>query len=252
MKLGVYQCRAAATQDEKLAGLEKHMAGQHCNLVLCPELFATGYDQKADYGKLAEAPTGTFAKRMAGLAILHGTALAWGYAERGEDGVYNSAALIGPEGQMLANHRKRLASPQSFEVEAFGLGEAVTFAEVGGVRVAMIICYEVEFPESLRQAALGGAQLVLVPTALGADWGFVAEKVVPTRAFENGIYIGYADHAGELHGLGFYGGGRIVAPDGEVSAVPVGEEGFVTIDIDLDRVEAAQARLPYLVDSRKL
>ncbi|MEQ8291814.1 MAG: nitrilase-related carbon-nitrogen hydrolase [Roseovarius sp.] len=252
MKLGVYQCRAGATQDEKLAGLEKHMAGQHCNLVLCPELFATGYDQKADYGKLAEAPTGPFAKRMAGLAILHGTALAWGYAEKGQDSVYNSAALIGAEGQLIANHRKRLASPQSFEVEAFGLGEAVTFAEVGGVRVAMIICYEVEFPESLRQAAQGGAQLVLVPTALGRDWGIVAEKVVPTRAFENGIYIGYADHAGELHGLGFYGGGRIVAPDGEVSAVPVGEEGFVTIDIDLDRVAAAQARLPYLADCRKL
>ncbi len=252
MKLGVYQCRADGTTEERLDGLDRHMAGQGCDLVLCPELFATGYDQTADFDRLAETPDGPFGQKMADLAILHDTALAWGYAERTPHALYNSAALVGPDGALIANHRKRLCSPQSFEVRTFALGDAVTFANLAGVRLAMIICYEVEFPESLRQAADGGAHLVLVPTALGADWGVVAEKMVPTRAFENGVYLAYADQAGTCGGLGFYGGSRIVAPDGAETAVEVGAEGFITTELDHNRVARAQARLPYLTDCRKL
>ena len=252
MKLGVYQGRADATRDERLAGLARHVAGQGCDLVLCPELFATGYDQTAEFDALAEAPDGPFGQEMAALARAHGTAMAWGYAERGAGKLHNSAALIGADGALIANHRKRICAPQSFEARVFATGDAVTFAELRGIRLAIVICYEVEFPETLRQAAQGGAQLVLAPTALGAEWGVVAEKMVPTRAFENGIYLAYADHAGQAGGLGFYGGSRIVAPDGEETCVTVGAEGFAAARIDLARVEAAQARLPYLVDCRKL
>ncbi len=253
MRLGVYQCPAdGGSAEQRVAGLRRRMAGQDLDLVLCPELFATGYDPAADYDALAEAPDGPFGQRMAELARMTGVAVAYGYPERGEDGVYNSAALIGTDGALLANHRKRLQSPQSFEERAFLNGPEVTVADVAGLRVAMIICYEVEFPESLRQAARGGAQLVLVPTALGAAWGVVAEKVVPTRAFENGVWLAYADHAGALGDTGFYGGSRIVAPDGEETAAPVGKESFVIAEVDAGRVRAAQARLPYLRDCLKL
>lgn len=252
MKLGVYQCRAGGTAEDRIAGLERHMAGQGCDLVLCPELFATGYDPMADYERRAEPADGPFGQRMAELARRHGAALAWGYAERAPGALYNSAALIGADGTLIANHRKRLFSPQSFEARTFALGGAVTFADLGGFRLATIICYEVEFPESLRQAAQGGAHLVLVPTALGADWGMVAEKMVPTRAFENGVYLAYADHAGSCGGLAFYGGSRIVAPDGAETAVTVGAEGFATAALGRDRVARAQARLPYLTDCRAL
>lgn len=250
MRLGVYQCDAAVTcAQARLAALESHIEGRGLDLVLCPELFATGYDANTDYAGLAEAPDGPFAQRMASLARKHGVALAWGYPERGEGVVYNSAALIGADGALIANHRKRLASPGSFEERAFANGNRITFAEVAGTRLAMIICYEVEFPESLRQAARGGAQLVLVPTALGGDWGFVAEKMVPTRAFENGVYVAYADNAGALGGLTFYGGSRIVAPDGCETVAETGRESLVCAETEPERVAAAQARLPFLRDS---
>ena len=253
MKLGVYQSPAdAGTTADRIAGLKRVLEGQRLDLVLCPELFATGYDPSADYSELAESSDGPFAKAIADLAKATGTALVYGYPERGNEGVYNSAALIGKDGELLANHRKRLQSPQSFEERAFLNGDAVTFADIHGMRVAMIICYEVEFPESLRQAASGGAQLVLVPTALGADWGIVAEKVVPTRAFENGIWLAYADHAGALRGTGFFGGSRIVAPDGEETVAPIGYESLIKADIDLDRVRKAQSRLPYFRDRKCL
>lgn len=232
--------------------LESQLAGRGCDLVLCPELFATGYDRMAHYEDLAEAPDGPFGRKMAELARAHGVALAYGYAERDADGLYNSAALLGPDGVLLANHRKRLPSPHSFEERSFATGDAVTFADLGDIRLAIIICYEVEFPESVRQAARGGAQLVLVPTALGREWGVVAEKMVATRAFENGVWLAYADHAGAQGDLRFFGGSRIVSPLGQETCCTVGEEDFAVASIDTRSVQRAQERLPYLRDSERL
>lgn len=252
MKLGVYQCSGQGTPNEKLVALEQALAGNALDLVLCPELFMTGYDQHADYPVLAETPEGPFAGRMAALAQAHGTAIAYGYPEADNGAVYNSAALIGADGVLLANHRKRLASPGSFEERAFANGPEVTFADLGQWRLAMVICYEVEFPESIRQAVRGGADLVLVPTALGADWGVVSECVVPARAFENGVWMAYSDQTGEQAGLAFYGGSRVVGPFGDTVVQAGTEETLLVAEIDRDRVEAARTRLPYLRDCVKL
>lgn len=252
MKLGVFQCAASADgPQERLSALSSHLEGQALDLLLCPELFLSGYAEMParDW---AEPQGGPFARKIAALAQMHGTAIAFGYPERVGDTLYNAAALYDAGGRLIANHRKRLPSPGSFEVETFARGPSVTFADLGDWRVAMVICYEVEFPESLRQAAQGGAQLVLVPTALGAGWGVVAEKLVPTRAFENGVWLAYADHVGRYHGLDFFGGSRIVAPDGAEVAVAGPQVALIAAGIDQEMVRRMQARLPYLTDCKEL
>ena len=253
MKLGVYQCIAAGRSPaERLKILEEHLDGQELDLLVCPELFMSGYNVGTEIKRLAEVADGTFGRKMAALAQRHGCAIAYGYPEQADGKIYNSAALYDAGGALLANHRKQLPSPGSFEETAFARGDTLTFADLGTWRVAIIICYEVEFPEILRQAALGGAHLVLVPTALGADWGMVAETIVPARAFENGIYLTYADHAGDENGAAYFGGSRIVAPDGAVIAVADQDEVLISADISLDKVHAMQKRLPYLRDCKEL
>lgn len=253
MRLGVYQCNAAGRcPEERLQALESHLLGKEIDLVVCPELFLSGYNVGPLIDRMAEPSGGPFGCKIAKLAQRHGCAIAYGYPERADGKIYNAAALYNSQGVLLANHRKRLPSPGSFEEAAFGRGEQVTFATVGGWRIAMIICYEVEFPESVRQAAQGGARLVLVPTALGADWGVVAEKVVPTRAFENGIWLAYADHAGEENGAVFFGGSRIVAPDGSEVAVAGKGEEMIAAELDITLSVKMQSRLPYLRDCREL
>src|SRR3546814_17548022 len=67
-----------------------------------------------------------------------------------------------------------------------------------GVRLGFLICYDVEFPENVRRLARAGAELILVPTALpqGPFAAFIATSVVPVRAFENQVFVVYADHVG--------------------------------------------------------
>ena len=74
---------------------------------------------------------------------------------------------------------------------------------------------------------------------------------MPTRAFENGIWLAYANHAGQENGLEYLGGSKIVAPDGVIEADAGAGAELISTVIDPARVTAAQQRLPYLRDRDK-
>jgi len=222
------------------------------DLVVCPELFASGYNVGDKLIACAETENGPSYQAFAALARQHDTAFCYGYPQRSGDKIYNAAAFIGADGELLANHRKQLNSPGSFEEDYFTPGIGTTALHYGGINIAVLICYEVEFPESVRNAAITGADLIVVPTALVDQWDVVASKVVPTRAFENGIWIAYANHAGDENGFNYLGRSRIVAPDGNTIVDAGTEENLISAEIDLQKVKAARTRLPYLRDFGKL
>ena len=253
MQLGVFQCAGGGlTVDQRLARLEQFIGDSptRLDLVLCPELFASGYNVGEQLRELAEPADGPLRRRIGGIARKLGTALVYGYPERGDGCLYNSAALVSADGELVANHRKRLNSPGSFEEDYFTPGEQATLVNYRGLRMALLICYEVEFPESVRQVAAAGAQLVLAPTALVDQWDVVASRVVPARAFENGVWLAYANHAGHENGFDYLGGSKIVAPDGTIEADAGDRESLISTRVDAARVDAAQQRLPYLRDRR--
>lgn len=249
MKLAIFQSAGdALTPEARLKMLEKAITGHSLDLVLCPELFMSGYNIGAACRALAEPSDGPFQAQVAALAIKHDTAIAYGYPEAAGDVIYNALQLISSTGQSLANHRKRVPAPHSFEEELFAPGTGPTSIQMGGLKIGLAICYEVEFPETLRQAARDNVDLMLAPTALGRDWAVVAEKMIPTRALENGMWLAYANHAGSENGLEYLGGSRIVAPDGQEAAVAGSGQSLIQARIDKADVTRMRARLPYLRD----
>ncbi len=251
MRLAVFQCKAGGLdQAQRLAALRRAIgeAGEpRAGLIVCPELFMSGYNVGEAITRLAETPEGPFAAAVAALARETGTAICYGYPECGGEAIYNSAACFGPDGALIANHRK-LVIPPGVEPDYFSPGEQPTLFDLGGLRFAILICYDAEFPEPARHAALAGAHCLLVPTALRDMWGVVAQRVMPTRAFENGTYLAYANHAGVEGDHAYLGASCISSPVGE-DLVRAGEgEEVIAATIDPARVAAAQARLPYLRD----
>ena len=111
-----------------------------------------------------------------------------------------------------------------------------------------MICYDVEFPEFVRAAALAGAHLVAVPTAQMAPFSFIADDVVRVRAWENQIYVAYANHHGSGATLTYVGRSSIVAPDATVLDAIVDGEGLIYATVDPAVVGLAQAQNPYLKD----
>ncbi|MFZ7091759.1 carbon-nitrogen hydrolase family protein [Primorskyibacter sp. 2E233] len=223
------------------------VAAEGVDLLVLPELFASGYNIGDQVVLRAEAADGPIAQTISALAKAHGVAIHYGFAEMDGQAVFNAAQCIGPDGTRLGGHRK-LAIPPGFERQYFTPGQGCRLFTYRGVRIATLICYDAEFPETARHVASLGAELILVPTALGAQWEWVAQRMIPTRAYENGVYLAYANSAGTENGMRFLGQSFIATPDGQELARAGSQPEVIYATLQLDKVSAAQTRLPYLRD----
>lgn len=252
MRIGVYQSETAGlSTEQRLNKLAKALDEADAEVLLCPELFMSGYAIVDTVEGRAEPADGPFANAVAGIAKRSGTAVVYGYPELADGKLFNSAQCIGADGIRVANHRK-LVLPPSFERNHFAAGQNLTLFTISGIKFGLCICYDAEFPETVRALALAGAQIVLVPTALGSDWGVVANRVIPTRAFENGVYLVYANHAGSEGDMDYLGSSCIIDPMGRDLERADDTETVIAANLDLSEVTAAQNLLPFLTDVKTL
>ncbi len=253
LNLAVFQsdnCLADKTaQLEKLTHVAQQAATNQSRLLLCPESFMTGYYVKDQLAELAESADGQFISQACYIAKTNNIALVFGYAERSVDGLYNSAIVINHSGQVISNFRK-LHLPGEFEKSNYKPGSDFVEFNIEGIKASILICYDSEYPEAVRKLALAGTELLLVPTALSKVYAVVAQKVIPARAFENGIYIAYADCCGSENGWEFAGLSCIVDPFGNDLAKAGETEEIIYAQIDTDNIKTAQSTLPYLQELR--
>ncbi|MET7736256.1 carbon-nitrogen hydrolase family protein [Streptomyces sp. NPDC005402] len=219
-------------------------------LLAAPEMFLTGYAIGDDIARLAETADGDSADAVAEIASQHGVAIAYGYPELAGGSVFNSAQLISADGTRLANYRKTHLFG-CFERDQFEPGEQpVVQAELGGLTVGLMICYDVEFPENVRAHALAGTDLLIVPTAQMHPFHFVAESLVPVRAWENQMYVAYVNRVGPEGEFEFVGLSVLAGPDGVARARAGRAEDLVFADADPAFLTASRAANPYLTDRR--
>ncbi|MBT2419838.1 carbon-nitrogen hydrolase family protein [Streptomyces sp. ISL-22] len=225
-------------------------AAAGAGLLVAPEMFLTGYAIGDDIARLAEPADGDSADAIAETATRHGLAIAYGYPERAGDTVFNSAQLISADGTRLANYRKTHLFG-CFERDHFTPGDQqVVQAELGGLRVGILICYDVEFPENVRAHALAGTDLLVVPTAQMHPFQFVAESMIPVRAFENQMYVAYVNRAGREGEFEFVGLSTLAGPDGVARTRAGRGEELVLADVDPAFLAASREENPYLKDRR--
>lgn len=255
VRLAVAQSPAGLdTVEDRIAWLRDvlpDLTAEGVDLALLPELFLCGYNIGDALAQRAEPVDGQGFDAMRRLAQDSGIALHYGFAETEGTQLYNSALCIGPDGRVLT-HQRKLAIPPGFEQSHFAPGSGCALFTYRGMRFATLICYDAEFPETVRHVASLGADVVLVPTALGAQWGWVAHTMIPCRAYENGVYLAYANSAGSQNGMDFLGASVIAAPGGTEAARARFEPEVIIAELDPEQVRQAQARLPYLTDRLSL
>lgn len=253
MRLAVYQgpgvSRSPEDNREIMARVARESAERDCDLLMFPELFASGYNIGERMLDLAEPADGPTAEALAAAARESGIAILAGYPERSGDAVYNSAMLIAPDGGHLANARKTHLFG-AMEKRLFTPGGALTVASLGELRIGILICYDVEFPEAVRELALQGAELIAVPTALMHPFDRVAQWLLPVRAFENQVFVAYANRCGREGDIEYCGLSCIIAPDGSELARAKKAEELLIADIDPAAFAQARSDNPYLIDRR--
>lgn len=218
-------------------------------LLICPELFLSGYNIGAAITELAEPMGGPMLARAVQIAKREQLALLFGYPERAGDVIYNSACLIERDGQIVANYRKTHLYGDD-ENHWFQPGEQFVRATIDDFTVGLLICYDVEFPEAVRTQVLAGCDLIAVPTALMWPQDFAATQLVPARAIENGCFVAYVNHCGEENGLRYVGLSCVIAPDGSELARAGRGEALLRAELNRADYDDTRRLVPYLQDRR--
>jgi predicted amidohydrolase len=225
-------------------------AQQGAELVVLPELCDTGYvfsgatEARSLATPAASSPT---LREWCTLSGQYATAIAAGFCELGDDGLlYNSAALISG-GEVRAVYRK--AHLWDAEKLVFTPGDgppAVVDLPFG--RAGLMVCYDLEFPEWVRLAALGGADLIAAPVnwpAMPVPAGERPSDVVRVQAEAsmNRLFIAVADRCRAERGVSWVGGTVIVGPDGYPLAGPVTADRPAVLTAPCDFAEARDKRV---------
>jgi predicted amidohydrolase len=142
----------------------------------------------------------------------------------GDGGFRNTAFLLGRDGREIGRyHKVNLPIHESARRRGTSFPVFET-PDLGGV--GMLICYDMVMPEATRALALGGADIVFVPTLGGAAAGGGADlnrAAFRTRAVDNFVYLVVSKRGG---------GAMIVSPKGEVLAEGQGRDGIAMAEID--------------------
>ncbi|OED42711.1 hypothetical protein AB833_05665 [Chromatiales bacterium (ex Bugula neritina AB1)] len=236
---------------ERLESNAATAAAQNCSLLVVPEASITGYNIPLEtMQKVALPADGETTEKISAICRQHNIAIAYGFAERDGSNYFNCVQLIDKTGTPLGKYRKTHLWGD-LDRTLFTAGDNLApLINIEGWKVGLLICYDIEFPECARRLALEGADLILTPTGLMQPWREVAERVVPTRAYENQLYIAYANYCGSEAELNYEGRSCIVDPNGEDLARAAQETTLLTATLTRTAIDEARAALPYHRDRR--
>ncbi len=209
------------------------------DVVVLPELCTSGYmfESEAEAADAAITRDDPVLARWADAARRSGAVVAGGFCERGDDGrIYNSAAVFPGDGEPAFYRKLHLWDREKL---VFAPGTAFPpVIDTRAGRLAIVVCYDLEFPELTRALALANTQLLVVPT----NWPLVPRPaherppevvIAMAAARANRMAIACADRCGAERGQDWTQGTTIIGPDGWVAAESRAP-GLVTADIDLD------------------
>ena len=257
MRIAAFQMKAVAgdvaANLTRIEAAARQAADGGARLLVAPELATTGYGAGSIISDLAEPCDGRQVTQLTAISREHGLAIVAGFAERDGADVFNSLAFADGDSEPAIYRKRQLYG--AYERALFSPGPpASALCTVDGLTFGLLICYDVEFPEFVRELALAGADAILVPTALPESpfANFIATSVVPVRAFENQLFVAYANHAGRDDSFSYAGLSRIVGPDGiALAAAGIDDETVIFADLDPDDFACSRNANTYLDDLRE-
>ena len=233
----------------KLTAAIVEAAGGGARVIVLPELATSGYvfADAEEAGRLAEPVDGPTVAGWESLARAHELVIVGGLCEVEPDGALrNSAVIIDGTGLRAVYRKAHLWDREKLVFLAGDAPPPVVETSVG--RIATMVCYDLEFPEWVRLAALAGAELLCVPTnwpAFPRPEGERPGEVVRAlaAAATNRMFVIACDRVGSERGVDWVGGSVIAGCDGFPLAGPARAGETVTLSAALRLEEARDKRL---------
>lgn len=257
LNVAVVQLASSLDPEENRAALD--VVGEVCaadprpDLVVLPEVIMRDFGSPgSDVSVFAEELDGPFVQRLTGLAAEHDVTLVAGMFERSEDPArpYNTLAVVDGRG-LRASYRK------IHLYDSFGYKESdrllpgdpePAVVDVAGIRVGLMTCYDLRFPELARALVDEGAELLVVPAAWVAGPGKADHwrTLLRARAIENTVYVAAAAQPPPR----YTGLSMLVSPRGEARVIAEQGPPWVVGAVDRDVLDEVRADNPSLVNRR--
>ncbi|WP_249672227.1 nitrilase family protein [Pseudomonas abieticivorans] len=223
---------------------------QGANLIVLPELATTGYaftNREEAFAHAEHVPSGPTMKRFRDFAREHRVYLTVGLVERDDVMLYDTAALVGPDGFIGKYRKAHLWNQEKLWFTPGNLGFPVFDTPIG--RIGLLICWDIWFPEAPRLLALQGADIICTlnnwvwtpPPLFDASGQCMASYLTITAAHVNNVFIAAANRIGSDRGERFLGCSLIAGTGGwPISEVASAEEQTI-LYADVDLMDARSA-----------
>ncbi len=239
---------------KKMISMIKGAADNNADIVVFPELFTTGYNLDLIEDRILE-----MAEDNNGPAIFAACKAArensiWVIAPLAyKDGkkIYNSAVIINSDGNIVNVYHKNNLWDKEQKYFGYGCHDYRVYETPFG-KFGVIICYDVDFPETCRTLALEGAEIIFVPAAWATTHRNLWDIFLPSRALENTVFVAGINRSGIEGDVVYFGDSKVFDPTGELIA-RAGEhiEETLYCDIDIDSIPEIRKDFPYLKELRK-
>ncbi|MCK4383390.1 MAG: acyltransferase, partial [Candidatus Lokiarchaeota archaeon] len=235
-KIGYIQTSPIFGDKEKnFNQIEDLLVNVKADILVLPELFATGYTFKSkdEAMSLAETSEGLTAQFLIKISKMINAVMIGGYVEQDGDEIYNSAMIVSDKGVIDSYRKIHLYYKEKLW---FSPGnKPLRVYDVKGIKVGIMICFDWFFPETTRTLALLGADIIVHPANLVLPY---CQKAMVTRCLENRVYAITSNRIGhEKRGednFKFTGASQITSYNGEIlSSAEIGKISKDIVDIDI-------------------
>ena len=193
LRIALCQCDIAWEQPARnLARLEPMVAAAEADVVLLPELFATGFT--LDPAGVAEGAGGAVVTALRRWAARYGKAVAGSVAVAENGRFYNRMYFVKPSGEFIGYDKRHLFAPGG-EARQYTPGDSRAVVEYGGVRFLLLVCYDLRFPVWSR--CRGDYDAILCCASWPAPRREVWRTLLRARAIENQCYAAGVNRVGD-------------------------------------------------------
>jgi len=253
---------------EKAVGYIREASSNGAKIICLQELFNTIYfpfELDAKHFDAAEPIPGPTIDTIGRVAQEEKVVVIAPIYEKGIEGeLYNSAAVIGPNGELIGKYRKNsipfvpaglgIVGMEKYYFKPGNLGFPV-FKTPFGVTIGILICYDRHFPEGARALALAGAEIVFIPTCTGGGTKYVWEIELKAHAIGNIYYVGGVNRVnydiGGSETQAYYGSSMFVSPKAEIMSEAGSEnDEIIYADIDVSVIPQMRTTWGFFRDRR--
>jgi len=242
-----------AYNEEKMKEMIIKAGNKKADIIVFPETFSTGYNfsyMKDNIYKLGEQTTKTTISLATKLAKKYDIYIIIPIIFKDDNKLYNAAIIINNKGKIINKYYKNHLWDEEQIYFSYGNNDYKVYDTPFG-KFGVIICYDVDFPETSRTLALKGADIVFVPSAWASTHRHLWDVFLPARALENTVYIAGINLTGDNGNLHFFGNSKVFDPTGKlIKEAKEDIEEILYCEIDTSIISKIRKDFPYLKERR--